>query len=249
MKGNLSRKFNFSIIVTAEDLKSLSDMIMRDFKDIRFEIKTKDGAQYKIEDINDILKYTNPDSRKIEVLRIRGNQEKGKSFYLPNICVSLFDTSVYDKSIILELNEMDEKDITHYTSRIDEFANRIKAPYWLIFKERFYWITGVVLYLTFSIVYFANTDTSTTVNKVYSMMLLQGVSAMCMAFSMVVLNKVVSFFYPESCFALGEQKKHVINKEKARNIVFVAIILALIIGVIASVIGSYLVNNNVNTQL
>ena len=76
-----------------------------------------------------------------------------------------------------------------------EFANRIKAPYWWIFKERFYWITGVVLYLTFSIVYFANTDTSTTVNKVYSMMLLQGVSAMCMAFSMVILNKIVSFFY------------------------------------------------------
>ena len=246
MKGSLKKDYIFSIIVTAEDLKSLSDMIMKDFDDVLYEIETTDGAHYKLQNLNDILEYTNPDSRKIKILRIRGNKEKGESFYLPNICVSLFDTSVYDKSIIFELNEMDEKDITHYTSRIDEFANRIKAPYWWIFKERFYWITGFVLYLAFSIVYFVNSDISTTVNKVYSMILLQGVSAVCMAFSMFVLNKVVSFFYPESCFVLGEQKKYAIKKGKARNIVFVAIFLTLIIGVIASVIGSYLVNNNVN---
>lgn len=241
MKGSLRKDYNFSIIVTAEDLMSLSDLITKDFDDVRYEIETTDGAHYKLQDLNDILEYTNPDSRKIKLLRVKGNKEKGKFFYLPNICVSLFDTSVYNKSIIFELNEMDEKDITHYTSRIDEFANRIKAPYWWIFKERFYWITGIVLYLVFSIVYFANSDISTTVNKVYSMTLLQGVSAACMAFSMLVLNKVVSFFYPESCFALGEQEKRKIKKEKTRYLICWVITGALVIGVLSGLIVHFII--------
>jgi len=240
MKGSLNRKYNFSIIVTAEDIKSLSDMITKDFKDVRYEIETNDGAQYKIQDLNAILEYSNPDSRKIKLIRIKGNREKEGSFYLPNICISLFDTSVYDKSIIFDLNEMDEKDITHYTSRIDEFANRIKAPYWWIFNDNFYWIIGYLFYFVFCIFFFANTDISTIANKVASLIILSAVSAVCIIFSIFVFHKIVLFFYPEICFALGEQNKHIIKKEKVRNLIFASIFLSLIVGVLASVIAFYI---------
>lgn len=242
MKGNFRRYYVFSIMVTAENVKSLSDMIAKDFKDVRYEIETKDGAQYKVQDINDILGYVNPDSRKIEVLRIRGNREEGESFFLPNICISLFDTSFYDKSIIIELNDMDEKEITYYSNRIDEFANRIKAPYWWIYKDNFYWVIGFSLYLAFSFVYLSNIDISTTANRVNSLLILSVVSAMCMLFSIYVLHKMVSLFYPESCFALGEQEKYKMKKEKARDRVFWSILVALLVGVMASVIGFYFVS-------
>ena len=218
-------------------------MIIKDFNDIRFEIETTDGAQYKLQDLNDILEYTNPDSRKIKLLRIRGNKEKGGFFYLPNICVSLFDTTVYNKSIIFELNEMDDKDITHYTSRIDEFANRIKAPYWWIFKDKFYWISGIILYLAFGIIYYQNSNNAQTINKIYNLLLLQGVSAACMAFSMLILSKAVSLFYLESCFALGEQEKHRRKKERTRNLVFWTIIGTLLVGVLASLIAHFIIKS------
>lgn len=242
MKGNFKRDYNFSIIVTAEDIQSLLDMVTKDFKDVSYEIETKDGAQYKIRDINDILGYTNPNSRKIILLRIRGNREAGKSLFLPNICISLFDTTIYDKSIIFDLNEMDEKDITYYSNRIDEFANRIKAPYWWIYKDNFYWLTGFSLYIAFSFLYLANTDISTTANRVNSLLTLSVVSAMCVLFSIYVLHKMVSLFYPESCFALGEQEKYKIKIEKARDRVFWSILVALLVGVLASVIGFYFVS-------
>lgn len=246
MKGSLNRKYNFSIIVTAEDIKSLSDMITKDFKEVCYEIETNDGAQYKIQDLNAILEYSNPDSRKIIRIRIRGNREKEEISFLPNICISLFDTSVYEKSIILDLNEMDEKDINHYTSRIDEFANRIKAPYWWIYKDKFYWVCGIILYFTFSFIYFSNTDITNTINKVYSILLLQGVSVACMVFSMFALSKVVSFFFPESCFALGEQKKHMLKKEKVRSILIWTIGGALIVSIISSIIAHLLIKTYLN---
>ena len=241
MKGNLRKDYNFSIIVTAEDLMSLSNMIMKDFEEIRFKIETTDGAQYKLHNLNDILEYTNPDSRKIKSLQIKGNKEKSESFYLPNICVSLFDTSLYDKSIILELNEMNEKEITYYTSRIDEFANKIKAPYWWIFKDRFYWISGIILYLAFGIIYSLNTNNAHAINKIYYILQLQGVFVACMAFSMFIFNKVVSLFYLDSCFALGEQEKHKRKKDKNRNIFFQTIVGTLVVGVLASLLAHFII--------
>ena len=243
MKGSLNRKYNFSIIVTTEDIKSLSDMITKDFEDVRYDIETSDGAKYKIQDINTILEYPNIDSRKIIFMSIRGNKEKGESFYLPNICISLFDTSTYDKSIILDLNEMDEKEITHYTSRVDEFANRIKAPYWWIYNDNFYWIIGYLFYFVFSIFFFANTDISTTANKVASLIVLSAASAVCIAFSIFIFHKIALFFYPEICFAIGEQERHKTKKEKIRNLVFGTIVGMLIFGVATNIIAYYIIRH------
>lgn len=242
MKGNFRKKYDFSIIVTAEDLKALLDTITDVFKYVRYEIETSDGAKYTTNELKDILEYTNPDTRKIELLRIRGNLNEGESFFSPNICISLFDTSKFDKSIIFDLNEMEEKEIIYYTTIIDEFARRIKAPYWWIFKDWFYWICGIILYFSFGFIYLSNTDITNTINKVYSILLLQGVSAVCMAFSMYALSKVVSFFFPESCFAFGEQVKFKIKKEKRRSIIFITLLLALIIGIISNIISYYIVS-------
>lgn len=216
-------------------------MLENDFKEVTYEIKTKDGARYTVNNIEEVLEYSNPDSRKIEMLSISGNKEKGKHPLLPDICVYLFDSSIYDKSCLLELNRMDEKDILFYTNKIDEFAKKTRVPYWWIHKDAFYWVIGVVLYILLGFIYFTHTNTNDSTDKVYNILLLQGVFAFCLLFSMFVLNKLVSFFYPKGCFAIGEQEKHKIKKEKTRNIVIVTIIGALLLGIVSNIIAHFII--------
>lgn len=242
MEGNLKRDYDFSIIVTADNIKSLSDMVSKDFKEVRYEIKTEDGATYSTEYLNEILEYNNPDSRRIQMFKICGNKENTGSFFSPNLSVTLFDSSIYDKSCILHLNNVEEKDIIYYTNAIDEYVNQIKASYWWIFKERFYWVTGILIYIIFSSIYLTNVNNTDIVNKIYNSLLLQSASAICMVFSMIVFHKIVSYFYPESCFAIGEQEKHKAKKEKIRNLIFGTILGALIIGVVSSIIAYYFID-------
>lgn len=240
MKGDFRKDYKFSIILTEEDLKSLLVLINNGFKDVCYEIRTKDGADYNTSNLKDILEFTNPDCRKIEILRVRGNLEKGESFFLSNICVSLFDTSVYDKSIIIELNRMEEKDIIYYSNLTEEFAKKVKAPYWWIHKNSFYWIVGIFMYFVLSICYLSKVDNTETINKVYNILLMQGLSGLCVLFSMTFLNKIVSYFYPESCFAFGEQKRYIQKKEKARYILIWTIACALIISILSGVIVHFI---------
>lgn len=242
MRGDLKRDYEFSIIVTANDLKSLSDIVTRDFKELRYVINTEDGVTYTTEHLNEIIDYNNPDSRRIKMLGIYGYKDKIGNFNTPNISVSLFDSSTYDKSCILHLNKVEEKDIIYYSNAIDEFMNKIRASYWWIFKDSFYWVTGIILYIIISSIYLTNVNNTDTINKIYNILLLQGVSALCMAFSMYVLHKVVSFLYPESCFAIGEQERLKTKKEKIRNLVFGTILGALMIGIVSSIIAYYILN-------
>ena len=240
MKGSLKRDYNYSVIITAEDLIELSDLIKNDFIEVSYEIKTKDGARYRINSIDEVLEYNNSDSRKIEMLSIIGNKEIGAHPLLPDICISLFDSSVFDKSCLLELNRMEEKEIVFYTKRIDEFVKKIRAPYWWIHKDGFYWVIGFVLYFILAFLYFSHNSNQES-NKTYNILLLQGVFAFCLGFSMFVLNKIVSFFYPAGCFAIGEQKKHKAKKEKARSIVILTILGATVLGVLSNIIAHYFI--------
>lgn len=82
MVGNLVQDYEFSIIVTEEDLRLLSNMVTNDFADVRYEINTKDGANYVVTSLEDVLNYSNNDSRKIKRICIKGNKEKDHIFYL-----------------------------------------------------------------------------------------------------------------------------------------------------------------------
>lgn len=241
MKGSLKRDYSYPVIYTANDLKSLSDLLEKDFNEVTYLIKTKDGARYIVNSIEEVLEYTNPDSRKIEMLSISGNKEKGEHPLLPDVCVYLFDSSIYDKSCMLELNRMDEKDILFYAGKIDEFVKKTRAPYWWAHKDAFYWTVGVVLYILFGFIYLTHTNANDSTDKVYNILLLQGVFALCLYFSIFVLNKIVSLLYPKGCFAIGEQEKHKIKKEKIRNVVIGTIIGAVLLGIVSNIIAHFII--------
>ena len=241
MIGSLNKSYDFPIIVSAEDLKSLSDLLSSGFEELQYTINTKDGAKYTITSLEDVLNYSNTDDRKIQRLCVRGNKKKAGNFIHPNIYVSLLDNSAYTTSCEFEVNQLDETELCYYTQRIDEFVKRIRAPYWWLHKSAFYWITGLLLYFLSAIFYFHHVDNTDPVNRVYNILVLQGVSAICMFFSMIVLEKIIFRLFPECYFTIGEQKKHKDKLDKRKKIIFVTIILALVVGVLSSIIAHYIV--------
>ena len=73
MIGSLNKSCDCPIIVSAEDLKSLSDLLSSGFEELQYTINTKDGAKYTITSLEDVLNYSNTDDRKIQRLCVRGN--------------------------------------------------------------------------------------------------------------------------------------------------------------------------------
>lgn len=241
MIGSLNKSYVFPIIVSAEDLKSLSDLLSSGFEELQYTINTKDGAKYTITSLEDVLNYSNTDDRKIQRLCIRGNKKKAGNYIHPNIYVSLLDKSAYTTSCEFEVNQLDETELCYYTQRIDEFVKRIRAPYWWLHKSAFYWITGLLLYFLSAIFYFHHVDNTDPVNRVYNILVLQGVSAFCMFISMVIIEKTVYYFFPECSFAIGEQLKRIEKLNKLKRFIFLTVIIALVVGVLSSIIAYYIV--------
>lgn len=241
MKGSLNKSYDFPITVTADDLKSLADILSSGCEELEYSINTKDGAKYKLNSLEDVLNYSNPDGRKIQRICINGYKKKGERFVYPNISVSLLDKSKHVKSCELEISQLEETELCYYSQRMDEFTKRIKAPYWWLHKSAFYWIIGLLLYFLSAIFYFHYVDNTDPINRVYNILVLQGVSAFCMFISMIVLEKIIFRLSPECCFAIGEQKKHKDKLDKRKKLIFVTIILALVIGVLSSIIAYYVV--------
>ncbi len=238
MKGALTKSYNFSLIITPKTIQSVNDVIAGLCKSVAYQIKTTDGAEYALDNIDNVLSYSNPSSRKIEKLKIKGNKEDSKSFIYSDYEVLLFDNSLYDKSAIISIRDAEEKDIVFFEQRIDELIKGARAPYWWLYKSGFYWCIGIVLYLILATIILTNTDNVDASNKVYNILILQGVCGACMAFSMYVLKKAISYFYPESCFCIGAQNEFNEKRQRLRKIVFITVILTLFLGIISSLIAS-----------
>lgn len=243
MIGSLNKSYEYSAIVTADDLKALSDVLSSHCEELQYTINTKDGARYTLNSLDDVLQFSNPDDRKIQRICIKGNKRKGDNFIYPNVSISLMDKSVYVKSCELEIINLEETEICYYTQRVDEFVKRIRPQYWWLHKSAFYWIVGIVLYFLSAFLYQHNVDNTEPANKVYNILVLQGVSAICMAFSMFVLEKIVFYFFPECCFAIGEQIKHKDKLDKLKRLIFITIICALVIGILSSVLAHFIVRS------
>ena len=69
--------------------------------EVRYEIRTVDGANYKIDTLEEVLSYSNPQSRRIVKLSISANKQKNTHLFTQNLTLSLFDMTLYDKSCIL----------------------------------------------------------------------------------------------------------------------------------------------------
>lgn len=242
MKGNLHQSYAFATIITEKDLMMLSSLVSSTFNFVEYEIKTKDGAEYCVNNIETILRYDNYDYRKIVFFKVKGNKQETDDFVFPNISISLCDSSLYKEACILDIRDMDDAEIAYFSQRIKDYTKQIRAPYWWCHKDIFYFWIGVTLYAFFAAIYLNNVDNTENYNKIYNILVLYGLSALCMVVSMYFGRKIISYFFPEGCFCIGEQAKNVRRKEKYRSISFWTFLITIILGVASNVISHYLIN-------
>ena len=235
MIGNLHKKYEFATIITESDLKAVSALVSSKFEFVKYEIKTKDGAEYCVDNFDDILNYDNHDYRKIVLFRVKGNRNKRDSFVFPNISISLYDNSIYQEACILDIKGLDDTEIVYFSQKVKDFTEQIKAPYWWCHKSFFYCAMSMVLYTILVCVFlrdwFINEEDKT---YVFIMFLIIGSS--CGMLSVLLGKRIVSWIFPEGCFCIGEQKKYMNRKEKYKWTILVPLIISIVAGIITSIL-------------
>ena len=235
MKGNLHKKYEFATIITEGDLKALSTLVSSKFDFVKYEIKTKDGAEYCVDNLDKILGYDNHDYRKIVLFRVKGNRNERDSFIFPNISISLYDNSTYQEACILDIKGLHDTEIVYFSQKVKDFTKQIKAPYWWCHKPAFYCIMSLALYAILTCVFLrdwlANEE-----DKAYVFILLLIIGSSCGMLSVLFGKRIVSWIFPEGCFCIGEQRKYIHRKEKYRGIILGTILIPLIISIVANII-------------
>lgn len=237
MKGNLHKKYEFATIITESDLKHLSTLVSSKFDFVKYEIKTKDGAEYCVDNLDDILNYDNHNYRKIILFRVKGNRNERDNFIFPNISISLYDNSIYQEACILDIKGLDDTEIVYFSQKIKDFTKQIKAPYWWCHKPAFYCVLSLVLYAVLTCIFLRDWYI-TEEDKTYVFIMLLIISSSCGMLSALLGRKVVSWIFPEGCFCIGEQKKYIHRKEKYRGIILWTIFVPLFLSIVAGIITS-----------
>lgn len=240
MIGSLNKSYDCPSIIDAERLEHLSEFIKENFDEVKYEIRTVDGASYKIETLEEVLLYSNPHSRRIIKLTITANKQKNTHSFSPNLTLSLFDMTQFDKSCILSMYELEDREISFLTQRIDEFITGSRPSYWWIHKQLIYWILGALLF-TLAIVWISKSGKETLANGISTLFWI-GVSFICFFISMVIIKRGVEYLFPEGGFTIGEQAAYLKKKEKTRNVVFISVFGSLILGIVSGFLVHLIVN-------
>ena len=242
MKGELTKSYDRSLLIDEERLRNIASFIEDRFVDVEYIIYTSDGANYSLSTKDEVLSYTNPDSRRIIKIVISGNIEhRDRSFY-KDFSISLFDMSEYEKSCILALNNMEEKDIVFYSQRVDEFIYSVQEPLWWIHKTAVYIAIWIILYVIAAVFYYTKADKTQLADKAYNMVFLNGVSAACAVVSAIVVRWAVRKLYPEGGFSIGEQVKYFNKLNKTRNLILITILGTIVLGIISGLITHLIVS-------
>lgn len=240
MIGSLDKSYNRPILVDEDHLRYLAGIVEERFCAVEYEIKTIDGAKYKLPTIDDLITYNNPDSRKIVSISISGYKNKDGNGYYPEFSISLFDMSEYDASCILTLKKLEEAEITHITQRVDEFVKSTKTAYWWLHRPAFYVALGFIFYCVVVAYYYLSLGLEQWSMKENKTSLLTGWSFICMLTSVYGIRKIVDYLFLEGGFVIGEQKKFMKKKDKTRNFIFITIICTIILGVMSGLIVNFI---------
>lgn len=134
MTGSTAIYYFCPIIVDESQLRYLSEMVKERFGEVEYEIETIEGVQYEYSNVDDLLAYNNPNSRKITKISIRGNLYNGGSSSVPELYLSIGDRSKSELSCYMQLKCLDESDIAYFKNRMEDFVKDYCVKYWWMYK-------------------------------------------------------------------------------------------------------------------
>ena len=241
MDIRITRKKEYSIIVVEDELRALVSFLSSNYEPVNIIAQCNDGSSMTTSQLEDIINFENPSSRKIESLQINfgksysqgGNVEFGGGVFLSTCNLTITET---DDAKALKV----AKEIEH---RFEECR-----PWYSNLGKYFIYGLGVFLFILLSLfvtgLFLVDVKSNEAVlfSKI-SISIFQGL-ALGAIVSLVGTYLIKGWFwiFPKIWFDIGKQKAELQTRIKVRNFIFVGVISTLILGVIASIIATLITN-------
>jgi len=241
MDIRITRKKEYSIIVVEDELRALVSFLSSNYEPVNIIAQCNDGSSMTTSQLEDIINFENPSSRKIESLQINfgksysqgGNVEFGGGVFLSTCNLTITET---DDAKALKV----AKEIEH---RFEECR-----PWYSNLGKYFIYGLGVFLFILLSLfvtgLFLVDVKGNEAVlfSKI-SISIFQGL-ALGAIVSLVGTYLIKGWFwiFPKIWFDIGKQKAELQTRIKVRNFIFVGVISTLILGVIASIIATLITN-------
>lgn len=241
ISGIIERKR--AVIINAERLKSLCEIILKHCTELEFSAKTYAGTKISFNSMDELLDYDNYKPRRIKSLEL-----KGYTGYSLNISVEIGDLSVcmirnYGSTVrcYYQLSSTDSETI--YKNDFDVWYKKAVAPYWAWGK---FSLGGLIFIPAVSVTFVricginVGTNNSDIVALIFAMMLgcILGVAAkLCDIY-------LLKNLFPAVLFEWGEENNRNQKWRKYRSNLLWGIIMVIVMGVITNYIYDMLKNIN-----
>lgn len=232
--GSTTIYYSRPIIVDEDNFRYLSKMVKDRFGEVKYGIETIDGTQYEYSNVDDLLAYRNPSSRKIISISIRGNKYIDGSSSVPELYLSITDRSKSELSFYIQLRCLEESDIAFFKSRMDNFVKDYSVESWWMYKRICYWPFGACLYLMLAAIlpwYIGREYNVDVFNNIVAKLCW---SLACMAVTILLIKKCLWWLFPAGGFRIGDQINVLDRKAEVRK---------WILRFIATVVSGVIVGN------
>ena len=241
MDIRITRKKEYSIIVVEDELRALVSFLSSNYEPVNIIAQCNDGSSMTTSQLEDIINFENPSSRKIESLQINfgksysqgGNVEFGGGVFLSTCNLTITET---DDAKALKV----AKEIEH---RFEECR-----PWYSNLGKYFIYGLGVFMFILLSILvtvlFLADVKgNEAMISSKISIGIFQGLAIGAIGTLIgTYLIKGWFWIFPKIWFDIGKQKTELQTRIKVRNFIFVGVISTLILGVIASIIATLITN-------
>lgn len=245
MDIRITRKKEYSIIVVEDELRALVNFLSSNYERIEIIAQCNDGSSMTTSELDDIINFENPNSRKIESLEINF----GKSYSQGGNVE--FSGGVFLSTCNLTIRETDDAKALKVAKEIEHRFEECR-PWYSNLGKYFIYGLGVFMFILLSIpitvtVLFLADDKGN--DAMLSPKIIIGIF-LGLALSTIVssvgsgayLIKGWFWIFPKIWFDIGKQKAELQTRIKVRNFIFVGVIVTLILGVIGSIIATLITN-------
>lgn len=243
ISGTIERKR--AVIINAERLKSLCEIILKHCTELEFSARTYAGTKISFNSMDELLNYDNYKPRRIKSLELKGYT--GYSF---GISVEIGDLSIcmirnYGSTVrcYYQLSSTDSETI--YKNDFEIWYKKAVAPYWALGKFSF----GGLIFIPASFITFVRicginvgTNNPNIVALIFAIILgciLVAVAKFCDIY-------LLKNLFPAVLFEWGEEDNRNQKWQKYRSNLLWGIIMVIVMGLITNYIYDTLKNINFN---
>jgi hypothetical protein len=241
MDIRITRKKEYSIIVVEDELRALINFLSSNYEPIKIIAQCNDGSSMTTSELDDIINFENPNSRKIESLEInfgKSYSQGGKVEFGGGIFLSTCNFTVTETDDAKALKVA--KEIEHRFEECRPWYSNLGK--YFIYGLGAFMLTLLSIFVTaLYLEDFKGNEAMLSSKMIIG--LFQGLAlGAILSLIGIYLIKGWVWVFPKVWFDIGKQKAELQMRIKVRNFIFVGVIVALILGVIGSIIATLITN-------